>query len=187
MTGQAAVNTTRDYLRATIFMGSTAIVIVAVLTGALSSFEECFADDLDSCNANQKLIIIKVGCLVANFLAIFYVFLQCTRFMVHFSFMINTKIIEGMELKKSLMVKVFERAHMYYSIGIRLYFLAVPLFAWLFSRWALLGATVIHLTIIYELERAQFLQDLVKETLPGLLDNNNNTTTVADEEEQKTK
>ncbi|CAM9705848.1 unnamed protein product [Heterosigma akashiwo] len=76
---------------------------------------------------------------------------------------------------------------MYYSIGIRLYFLAVPLFAWLFSRWALLGATVIHLTIIYELERAQFLQDLVKETLPGLLDNNNNTTTVADEEEQKTK
>jgi len=173
MKGQAACNTTRDYLRATIFMGSTAILIVAVLAGAISSFEECFGDDLESCTTAQKILIVKIGCLVANFLAIFYVFLQSTRFMVHFSFMINTEVIEGMLLQKSLMVKVFERAHMYYSIGIRLYFLSVPLFIWLFSRWALLGATVLHLTVIYQLERAWFLEELVKETLPGLLTSKN--------------
>eukprot|EP00639_Heterosigma_akashiwo_P001316 CAMPEP_0194577292 /NCGR_PEP_ID=MMETSP0292-20121207/12131_1 /TAXON_ID=39354 /ORGANISM="Heterosigma akashiwo, Strain CCMP2393" /LENGTH=90 /DNA_ID=CAMNT_0039429643 /DNA_START=551 /DNA_END=820 /DNA_ORIENTATION=- len=59
------------------------------------------------------------------------------------------------------------------SIGIRLYFLSVPLFIWLFSRWALLGATVLHLTVIYQLERAWFLEELVKETLPGLLTSRN--------------
>jgi hypothetical protein len=51
-------------------------------------------------------------------------------------------------LPLSLTTTVFHHAHMYYSVAIRMYFLTIPVFAWVFTEWCLLAFTPIYLWII---------------------------------------
>lgn len=52
-------------------------------------YTDCSDDG--SCTADDWMFVVKLGCLAAVLLTIFFVFTQCTRFAVHFSFCINTK------------------------------------------------------------------------------------------------
>ncbi|CAM9323749.1 unnamed protein product [Ectocarpus sp. 12 AP-2014] len=96
-------------------------------------------------------------------MTIFFVFTQCTRYAVHFSFCINTKKIAGAPMPQSLMVKVFNHAHQYYSLGIRLFFGTIPVFAWIFTSWALLAVTPVYAYMVKGLENAGFVQDELDE------------------------
>lgn len=53
-----------------------------------SIYTNCSDDN--NCTAEDWLFVIKLGVLAATLLTIFFVFTQCTRFAVHFSFCINT-------------------------------------------------------------------------------------------------
>ncbi|CAM9312411.1 unnamed protein product [Scytosiphon promiscuus] len=158
MKGQAAVNTTRDYIRAALFFANTAILLTTFAAGyAGSRYTDC-SDDGAGCTANDWLFVIKLGGLSALLMTIFFVFTQCTRYAVHFSFCINTTKIGGVPMPPSLMVKVFNHAHKYYSLGIRLYFGTIPVFAWLFTAWALLAVTPLYVYMVRGLEDAGFVQ-----------------------------
>ncbi|CAM9988763.1 unnamed protein product, partial [Choristocarpus tenellus] len=122
--GQQAVNTTRDYIRASVFFANTAILLSTfVASYAATRYSACAED---SCSHQEWLLIVKLGLLVVVLMTLFFVFTQCTRFAVHFSFLINTRAVGGRPLPKSLMLKVFNRSHRHYSMGIRLYFGTVP-------------------------------------------------------------
>eukprot|EP00903_Cladosiphon_okamuranus_P006823 g6648.t1 len=163
MKGQAAVNTTRDYIRAALFFANTAILLTTFAVGyAGSRYADCSADS-DSCSAEDFLLVVKLGVLAALLMTIFFVFTQCTRYAVHFSFCINTTAIGGVPMPLSLMVKVFNHAHKYYSLGIRLYFGTIPVFAWIFTSWALLAVTPGYVFMVRGLENAGFVQDELDE------------------------
>ncbi|CAM9697558.1 unnamed protein product [Pylaiella littoralis] len=158
MKGQAAVNTTRDYVRAALFFANTAILLTTFVVGyAGSRYTDC-SDEANSCRGEDYLLIIKLGVLATVLMTIFFVFTQCTRFAVHFSFCINTTAIGGVPMPQSLMVKVFNHAHKYYSLGIRLYFGTIPVFAWIFTAWALLAVTPVYVFMVRGLENAGFVQ-----------------------------
>lgn len=124
MKGQAAVNTTRDYIRAAVFFANTAILLGTFSVGyAGTRYSDC-SDE--GCSGQDWVFIIKLGVLSALLVVNFFVFTQCTRFAVHFSFCINTKELGGVPLPHSLIVKVFNHSHRYYSLGIRLYFGTIP-------------------------------------------------------------
>lgn len=52
-------------------------------------YVEC--SDEENCSPEDWLLVIKLGVLAAVLMVIFFVFTQCTRYAVHFSFCINTK------------------------------------------------------------------------------------------------
>lgn len=161
MKGQAAVNTTRDYIRAAVFFANTAILLTTFSVGFTGS---TYSDCLDNgCSNREWLLIIKLGVLAAIFLVIFFVFTQCTRFAVHFSFCINTRELDGVPMPHSLIVKVFNHSHHYYSLGIRLYFGTIPVFAWIFASWALLVITPVYIYMVRGLEDARFVEDEIAE------------------------
>ena len=63
--------------------------------------------------------------------------------------MINAREIDGVPTPTDIILKVFNHAHTFYSIGLRMYFLSIPAFAWVFNEWSLLGVTPIYLFIIH--------------------------------------
>ncbi|CAN0283040.1 unnamed protein product [Ascophyllum nodosum] len=76
MTGQAAVNTTRDYIRAAVFFANTAILLATFTVGyAGTRYSEC-SDE--GCSGGDWLFIIQLGVLSVLLLVIFFVFTQCT-------------------------------------------------------------------------------------------------------------
>jgi hypothetical protein len=43
--------------------------------------------------------------------------------------------------------------------ALRLYFLVIPLFAWIFSVWALVAVAPLYVYVVYHFEDISFLQD----------------------------
>ena len=68
--------------------------------------------------------------------------------MTHLSFMINTRIVDGAPLPMGLARCIFSHAHTYYGIGIRMYFMTIPILAWAFTKWCLLAVTPFYLGMI---------------------------------------
>lgn len=76
LSGQAAVNTTRDYFRVVLFLASNAIVVATVLSGfAISAPFETFDD---------KIRVIKLATCVTTLIVIFICLILCVRYALHF-------------------------------------------------------------------------------------------------------
>ena len=80
MSGQAAANTTRDYLRVIIFLAGNAILLASILSG--------FAMNVNPSNDREMLQLIKLAACVALFVAIFIFLLLCIRFALHFQYVL---------------------------------------------------------------------------------------------------
>lgn len=163
MKGTIAVNTTRDYLKSAVFFASSAITLTTFTVGyAGSRYTDC--TDEGSCSPQDWLFIVKLGVLAAMLLSIFFSYTQCTRFIGHFSFCMNTREFNGVPITQSLLVNVFNHAHWYNSLGMRLYFGTIPVFAWIFHSWALLAVTPMYLYMVWGLEDAGFVKDDIEES-----------------------
>lgn len=78
MTGQAAVNTTRDYLRVVIYLAGNAIIVASILAGiAVNKYSE-------NNGAEELLMLVKLGACVSLLILIFLLLLMCMRYMLHF-------------------------------------------------------------------------------------------------------
>jgi hypothetical protein len=76
LSGQAAVNTTRDYFRVILFLASNSILLATVLSG--------FAVSAPFGTFKEKLRVIKLATCVAVLIVIFILLILCTRFALHF-------------------------------------------------------------------------------------------------------
>ncbi|CAM9312259.1 unnamed protein product [Scytosiphon promiscuus] len=162
MKGTTGCNTTRDYIKSAVFMANTAITLATFTVGYAGTIYTDCSDD-GTCTADDWMFVIKLGGLATLLLTIFFVFTQCTRFAVHFSFCINTKELDGVPMSHGLLVNVFEHSHKYFSLGIRLYFGTIPVFAWIFSPWALLVITPLYIYMVRGLENAGFVKEEMQE------------------------
>jgi len=142
-----------------IFFANTAILIAGLAAGFAGSQQTTCEGEAEGCTDEDKLLFVKIGVLVGCMLAIFFIFTQCTRFMNHFSFMINTRYVDGIELPKTLIATYFIHSHRFYSVGIRMYFLTIPIFAWIFGQWVLVGVTPLYLLLIHSLESSKFMDN----------------------------
>jgi hypothetical protein len=78
LTGQAAANTTRDYLKIIIFFAGNAILLATILTGFASNI----ASQTPSIKRNISLV--KISLAILNFLVIFFLFILSLRYANHF-------------------------------------------------------------------------------------------------------
>lgn len=81
LTGQAAVNTTRDYIRVVVFLAGNAIICASILSGiALNNY----GDNEEGYSVNDTLMMAKLGSCVALLIIIFLLLMMCMRYMLHF-------------------------------------------------------------------------------------------------------
>jgi len=153
-----AVQTLRNAIMGPTFLASTAVLLI-VGTLTLSGQGDRLGQSWQALNlfgaTHVGLWQAKVLCLVVDFMAAFFCFAMAIRLFIHVGFMINVPMAPGREAMSPQHVAMhLNRAGAFHSIGMRAYYLSVPLVLWLFGPHFMLLGSVILVPFLFLLDRA---------------------------------
>jgi uncharacterized membrane protein len=153
-----AVQTLRNSIMGATFLSSTAVLlIIGVLT--LSGQGEHLGTTWQSLNlsgaTHAGLWLAKLLALLLDMLIAFFSFAQAIRLFHHVGYMINVPItVKHRAFTPRHVALHLNRAGAFYAVGMRAYYVAVPLVFWLFGPHFMLLSTVILIPILFYLDRA---------------------------------
>lgn len=148
-----AVQTLRNWTMASTFLASTAIIIglgifnlalTADKQGELSLLVGPLSID------HPTLWTAKLVILGIDFLFAFFNFTLAVRYYNHTGFMINIPIDD---VSVDGVIKILDRGGTHYTLGMRGYYLAIPLALWLFGPLWLLSGTLLLIAVLHRLDR----------------------------------
>lgn len=148
-----AVQTVRNWTMAATFLASTAIVIgLGIVNFALTAEKNVSTAHYLSfiSRDNPEIWHLKLLLLAFDFFFAFFNFTLTIRYYNHASFQLNIPL--GIQSLQSIINVVTFGAN-YYTLGMRCYYLSIPLALWLFGGfWFLLGALLL-IWVLYRLDR----------------------------------
>lgn len=154
-----AVQTLRNFIMGASLMASTAtFLIVGTLT--LSGQAESISRSWHVLNVvgthAAELWIVKVMCLLLDFIIAFFSFAMAVRLINHVVFMLNILERDSHHaLSEASVARRLNRAGNLFAVGMRAFFFAVPLVFWLFGPPFLVIATVGLVIALYHLDRSE--------------------------------
>jgi uncharacterized membrane protein len=74
------------------------------------------------------------------------------------SFLMNVKTVQGTPISLRLIEKIFHRSYSYYTAGLRMYFVLIPMFAWMLSPWVLLFVVPINLFLVSDYDNLKWVE-----------------------------
>jgi uncharacterized membrane protein len=151
-----AVQTLRNWVMASTFLASTAILI------SLGLVASAFRTEITSSAAHtlnvfghpsETLWIVKLFILSALFFYAFFNFTLSVRYYNHASLLIN--VPQDLEPSSSIdaVVMVLNHGALHYTLGMRGFYLAIPLGLWLFGPFWMLGGSVLVIFVLHKLDR----------------------------------
>jgi len=153
-----AVQTLRNSTMAATFLASTAVLlIIGVLT--LSEQGEKLEAHWHALNMvgaiNPMLWMVKLLLLLLDLFVAFFGFSMAIRIFNHVGFMINVPLrLNHKMITPAHVATHLNRAGHFYSLGMRAYYLLVPLVFWLFGPHFMLISTIGLLMVLYRIDRA---------------------------------
>jgi uncharacterized membrane protein len=151
-----AIQTLRNQVMASTFLASTAILI------CLGSFNAAFRPGIftevsHSLNllgtTTETVWMFKLLLLGIVFFFTFFNFTLCIRYYNHVGFMINTFQQNDATVSSEAVTHVLNHGALHYTIGMRGFYLSVPLALWMFGPiWMLIGSLVL-ISVLYQLDR----------------------------------
>ncbi len=150
-----AVQTLRNWIMASSFLASTAILICLGLVSLASSSEKMaeitpFLQEL--VREHRVLWLFKIMVIIINFFAIFFNFTLAIRYFNHVNFMINVPSTLAHKITPEYVAGILTHATFHYTVGMRGYYAGVLLILWLFGPiWMLLG-TIVMLAVLHHLD-----------------------------------
>ena len=151
-----AVQTLRNQVMAATFLASTAILI------CLGSFSAAFRPGVfmevsHTLNLlgtkTETLWMFKLMLLGILFFVAFFNFTLCIRYYNHVGFMINTFQRNDATVSAETVTQVINHGALHYTIGMRGFYLSVPLALWLFGPIWMLAGSLILVAVLYRLDR----------------------------------
>jgi uncharacterized membrane protein len=159
-----AVQTLRNFIMGASLMASTAtLLIIGTLT--LSGQADSIARSWHVLNVGgtyaAELWIIKVLCLLVDFIIAFFAFVMAVRLVNQVVFMVTLppEPDAHQSLAPEAVAKRLNRAGNLFAIGLRTFFYAVPLVFWLFGPVFLVLATAGLVLTLQRLDRSEPAQD----------------------------
>lgn len=152
-----AVQTMRNFIMGASLLATTAaFLILGTLT--LSGQAEGIARNWHVINflgsTSSELWIVKVMCLLADFIIAFFAFAMAVRLANHVVFMVNVPTPqEHPALTPEAVARRLNRAGAHFAAGMRAFFFAVPLVFWLFGPLFLAVASVGLVVALSRLDR----------------------------------
>lgn len=163
--GITGVQTLRNTTMAATFFASTAVLLIIGTLNMVDQadrFSQIWGDVVLHGAKEQVLWTIKVLMIVAVLFAAFFAFAMSVRFFNHVGYQIALPSSGRPEwLSVDAVAAMMRRAGHYYSLGMRAYFLAVPLVFWLFGPLFMIASTLITVFIMATIERP--LEQVAKE------------------------
>jgi uncharacterized membrane protein len=159
-----AVQTFRNSIMAASFLGSTAVLLI-IATLTLISQSGTIGGSwhaLSLSEAHQpEFWLAKVLLLLLTFIVAFFSFAMMIRLLNHVLYMVNIPSDRRAhpELQPDRVAERLNRAGFYYTVGMRAYYIAVPLVFWLFGPYFLLAASIILVVALYRLDRSPHAAD----------------------------
>ena len=149
-----AVQTLRNSSMAASFLATTAILIcLGTLNAAFfSSTVGGLRVISEISQENSGLLLIKLLFLIITFFSAFFNFTLAIRSYNHTSFMINIPLARDPLMTPEFVARVLGRGMNHYSLGMRGYYLSVPLVLWLFGPYWLATGTVALLYVMYKID-----------------------------------
>jgi uncharacterized membrane protein len=153
-----AVQTLRNSTMVSTFLASTAILLI-IGTLTLSEQGDKLSSVWHSLNrygaVRRELWIVKLIFLLVDFFVAFFSFSLSIRMYNHVGYLINVPgSLSGHANNPSYVARLLNRGGRYYSIGMRSYYLSVPLVFWLFGPEFMLLATLVLIVVLYYEDRA---------------------------------
>ena len=151
-----AVQTLRNQVMAATFLASTAILI------SLGSFSAAFRTGvfMEVSHAlnllgtkTETLWMFKLMLLGILFFIAFFNFTLCIRYYNHVGFMINAFQPTDATVSKEAVTQVLNHGALHYTIGMRGFYLSVPLALWLFGPIWMLAGSMVLVAVLYRLDR----------------------------------
>lgn len=156
-----AIQTLRNSMMGAIFLATEAVLLIIgtlTLSGLGSRVALSGAFHLSGVLPHD-LWIAKLLLLLLAFFVAFFSFSQAVRVFNHVGYMINLPAEgQGRIMTPAQVASHLNRGGYYYSIGMRAYYLSVPLVFWLFGPYYLLGATIGLTLVLYRLDQAPELK-----------------------------
>jgi uncharacterized membrane protein len=151
-----AVQTLRNWSMAASFLATTTILIA---TGALHFLTtipqqpELFHNLNFLGSTSPTMITVKLFSIVAALLVAFLNFAMAIRYYNHVSIEINVPQVEPGDDDLATVQKILDRGSLHYTVGMRCFYLAIPLALWLFGPlWLLLGSILLCIAL-YPMDR----------------------------------
>jgi len=151
-----AVQTLRNWTMAATFLASAAILIgLGIFNLAVTADKQGELSHLIApfSSAHPGLWLVKLIILGADFLFAFFNFTLAVRYYNHTGFMINLPVDSSTEISIEDVVEILDRGGTHYTLGMRGYYLAIPLALWLIGPLWLLAGTLLLIAILYRLDR----------------------------------
>jgi uncharacterized membrane protein len=151
-----AVQTLRNWTMAATLLASTAILLgVGVLSVAFTAERQTeLSKLLDYLGHDDELLwLLKLIILSGDFFFAFFNFALAIRYYNHTGFIINVSECREAGISVNVVTEILKRGANHYSLGMRGYYLAIPLSLWLFGSLWLLGGTLLLLVILSRLDR----------------------------------
>ncbi len=151
-----AIQTLRNQVMAATFLASTAILV------CLGSFSAAFRPGVfmevsHSLNLlgtkTETLWMFKLMLLGIIFFVTFFNFTLCIRYYNHVGFMINTFQQNDSTVSAQSVTQVLNHGALHYTIGMRGFYLSVPLALWLFGPIWMLAGSLLLVGVLYRLDR----------------------------------
>jgi uncharacterized membrane protein len=151
-----AVQTFRNSTMAASLMASTAVLLIFGIINLSTSADKVslFARDISTWGSHEPgMWVFKLMVLIVDFFVAFFAFALAIRGYHHAGYLLNVPLDAkhgGVSIQK--ITNMLHRTARYYSIGMRTYYLAVPLLLWLFGPIWMLIATVALLVVLNHLD-----------------------------------
>jgi len=151
-----AVQTLRNQVMAATFLASTAILI------SLGSFSAAFRSGVLNeishglnlfGTKTETLWMFKLMLVGILFFFTFFNFTLAIRYYNHGGFMINTFEHDDATVSAETVTLVLNHGALHYTIGMRGFYLSVPLALWLFGPIWMLSGSLVLTAVLYRLDR----------------------------------
>jgi uncharacterized membrane protein len=156
--GIVAVQTLRNSIMASTLLASTAITLSSVIAALVSSTTAGGANKTlrsfvygETGNVTATL---KYLCLLLCFLVAFVCHVQSIRYAIHASFLLSTPVENAPGLTPEYVNEFIFRSQNFFTLGLRGYYLAFPLFLWIFGPIPMFVCSVIVVFLLRTLDKA---------------------------------
>lgn len=150
-----SVQTLRNWIMAASFLASTAMLIGLGLLSFLFRAEllaELNFELTAILTRVQSLFLAKLMLLSLHFFFAFFSFTLAIRYLNQVNFLINVPAACDPVLTPGFIAHTLDLGMLHYTLGMRAYYLAVPVALWLFGPlWMFLGALVLTV-VLYHLD-----------------------------------
>jgi uncharacterized membrane protein len=158
-----AVQTLRNSTMAATFLASTAILLTIGVLNLMDKdgvLDRLFSTaHIDGGQLGENLWLMKLLPLLVAFFWAFFCFSQSIRMYNHVGYLINASSGGNFCPTPAFVARILNRSGHFYSLGMRAYYLSVPLVFWLLGPLYLVIASLGLVLVLYNVDRAPSSED----------------------------